>query len=200
MSVDLDAICALDGHDQAALVRTGEVPPTALVEAALARISALNPTLNAVSHVAADHAMAAASRADRTAPMAAVPYLLKASMEYPGFPWVSGSRACINRVGQNRYPFAAAMDAAGLVPCGMSTMPEFGLIGTGTGSTGKNGLASIIDIDGQHGLAFPEKGFMAVHRRQSRELERKAHQKRASWPQVARLSYPCVLCVLSHKD
>lgn len=131
MSVDLDAICALDGHDQAALVRTGEVPPTALVEAALARIATLNPSLNAVSHIAADHAMAAAVHADRMAPMAAVPYLLKASMEYPGFPWVSGSRACINRLGQNRYPFAAAMDAAGLVPCGMSTMPEFGLIGTG---------------------------------------------------------------------
>lgn len=131
MVTDLEAISRLDAHDQAALVRRGEVPPDAPVRAALARIAALNPDLNAVSHVATDHALNAAANADRSAPMAGVPYLLKASMEYPGFPWVSGSRACRDRIGRNRYPFAQAMDRAGLIPCGMSTMPEFGLIGSG---------------------------------------------------------------------
>lgn len=131
MATDLEAISRLDAHDQAALVCRGEVSPDAPVRAALARIAALNPTLNAVSHVAADHALKAAAGIDRSAPMAGVPYLLKASMEYPGFPWASGSRACRDRVGRNRYPFAGAMDAAGLIPCGMSTMPEFGLIGSG---------------------------------------------------------------------
>lgn len=128
---DTAALSRLDAHDQAALVRRGEVPPDAPVRAALDRIAALNPALNAVSHVAGAHALDAVSRMDRTAPMAGVPYLLKASMEYPGFPWVSGSRACRDRVGRNLYPFARAMDAAGLIPCGMSTMPEFGLIGSG---------------------------------------------------------------------
>ncbi|WP_416572549.1 amidase [Niveispirillum sp. KHB5.9] len=131
MVTDLKALSLLDAHDQAALVAKGEVPPHAPVQAALERIAALNPTLNAVSHIAADHALTQAARIDRSAPMAGVPYLLKASMEYPGFPWVSGSRACRDRVGRNRYPFAAAMDAAGLIPVGMSTMPEFGLIGSG---------------------------------------------------------------------
>lgn len=128
---NLSALSRLDAHDQAALVRRGEVPPDAPLRAAFERIAALNPTLNAVSHVAADHALKAVAAMDRDAPMAGVPYLLKASMEYPGLAWVSGSRACRDRVGSNRYPFAGAMDKAGLIPCGMSTMPEFGLIGSG---------------------------------------------------------------------
>ncbi|MFV3075240.1 amidase family protein [Niveispirillum fermenti] len=131
MSGDIDAICALDAHGQADLVRRGDVPPTALLDAALARIDALNPALNAVAHVAAAQAHAALAGLDRSAPMAGVPYLLKASMEYPGFPWLSGSRSRQGTVGRRKYPFARRMDALGLVPCGLSTMPEFGLIGSG---------------------------------------------------------------------
>ncbi len=124
-------IAALDAHAQAALVRSGEVPPTALVEASMERIEKIDPAVNAVSHRAFDHALEAARSVDRTAPMAGVPYLLKASLEYPGFPMLSGSRTRTGATGKARYPFTARLDAAGLIPCGMSTMPEFGLIGTG---------------------------------------------------------------------
>lgn len=124
-------ISALDGHAQAELVRKGEVGPTALVEAAMARIDEVEPLVNAVSHRAFGHALKAAGATDRSAPMAGVPYLLKASMEYPAFPHVCGSRARTGTVGQYKHPFAKRLDAAGLAPCGMSTMPEFGLIGTG---------------------------------------------------------------------
>jgi len=128
---ELRAIADLDGHGQAALVRSGEVPPTALVEAAILRIEEIDPAVNAVSHRAFDHAFAAAQRVDRNAPMAGVPYLLKGSMEYPGFPLSSGSRARQGMVGKRKYPFAQRLDQAGLVPCGMSAMPEFGLMGAG---------------------------------------------------------------------
>lgn len=128
---DLHRLSALDGHDQAALVRSGEVPPGAPLEAAFARIVELNPVVNAVSQCAFAHAREAVQSIDRNAPMAGVPYLLKASMEYPGFPVVSGSRARQDAIGKRKFPFAARMDEAGLIPCGMSTMPEFGLIGTG---------------------------------------------------------------------
>ncbi|MBB4630869.1 amidase family protein [Sphingosinicella soli] len=124
-------IAALDAHAQAALVRSGEVPPTALVEAAIGRIEAIDPALNAVCHRAFDHALQAARMVERAAPMAAVPYLLKASLEYPGFPMLSGSRTRTGAVGRTAYPLARRLDAAGLVPCGISTMPEFGLLGTG---------------------------------------------------------------------
>ena len=131
MAAPLKEIADLDAHAQAALVRHGEVPPAALVEAAIARIEAIDPALNAVCHRAFDHAFEAVGTVDRQPPMAAVPYLLKASLEYPGFPMLSGSRTRAGTVGKTRYPFVAHLDAAGLIPCGMSTMPEFGLIGTG---------------------------------------------------------------------
>jgi len=130
-SVTLGEISDLDAHDQAALVHKGQIAPTALVEAAIARIEQVNPALNAICHQAFDHALAAAAQADPALPMAGVPYLLKASMEYPGFPAISGSRSREGAVGQRKYPFARRLDEAGLVPCGMSAMPEFGLIGTG---------------------------------------------------------------------
>jgi amidase len=124
-------LAQLDGHGQASLVQRGALPPGALIEAAIRRIEELDPTVNAVSHCAFDHAREAAATVDRTAPMAGVPYLLKASMEYPGFPVVSGSRAKQGVIATRKFPFAARMDDAGMIPCGMSTMPEFGLIGTG---------------------------------------------------------------------
>lgn len=121
----------LDAHDQAALVHSGEASPTDLVKAALLRIEQLNPILNAVSHVAGDHASASAGTVDRRAPMAGVPCLLKASMEYTGFPHISGSRTRKQSIGGRKYPFGEAMDRAGLIACGMTTMPEFGLLGSG---------------------------------------------------------------------
>ncbi|WP_204323313.1 hypothetical protein, partial [Streptococcus pneumoniae] len=43
-----DAFATLDATAQAELVRRGEVKPVELLEAAIARIDALNPALNAI--------------------------------------------------------------------------------------------------------------------------------------------------------
>lgn len=131
--MDASRIVGLDAHAQADLVRRGDVEPTALVEAAQSRVQQRNPGLNAVFHLAFERALEAAEKSGRSAPMRGVPYLLKASMEYPGFPLVSGSRARRDKLGQRKFPFAAKLDQAGLIPCGTSAMPEFGLIGTGEG-------------------------------------------------------------------
>ncbi|MET0913611.1 MAG: amidase, partial [Acidimicrobiales bacterium] len=45
-----DDLARLDAVAQAALVRSGEVSPLELVDAAIGRIEALNPQLNAVIH------------------------------------------------------------------------------------------------------------------------------------------------------
>jgi len=126
-----DAIARLDGHGQAELVRRGEVSPEAPVEAAIARIEAVDGALNALAVRAFDHARAAAARVDRAAAMAAVPYLLKASLEYPGFPCEAGSRAKKGEVASRAFPLVQTLDRAGMVPVGMSTMPEFGLNASG---------------------------------------------------------------------
>jgi amidase len=128
---DAWAIGRLDAHAQAALVRDGTVPHAMLVDAAILRIEDRDPALNALSHRAFDHARRAAAAIDRTAPMAGVPYLLKASLAYPGFPQTSCSRARAAVIATAAHPLARRYDAAGLVPVGMSTMPEFGLLTSG---------------------------------------------------------------------
>ncbi|MVT68789.1 hypothetical protein GPL21_27250 [Bradyrhizobium pachyrhizi] len=45
-----DALAGLDANAQADLVRSGEISASELVEAAIARIKATNPALNAVTH------------------------------------------------------------------------------------------------------------------------------------------------------
>lgn len=124
-------LARLDAHAQAALVRKGEVSPAELVRAAFARIEEADPALGSVSCRAFDHALRMAEQVDRSLPMAGVPLLLKASTSYPGFPHVCGSRSRRSDVATAIYPFAAALDAAGLIACGMTTMPEFGLMGSG---------------------------------------------------------------------
>ena len=124
-------ISLFDAHAQVDLVRRGEIAPNAPIESAIARIETLDHHVNAVSHRAFEHARTAAKSYDASAPRAGIPYLLKASMEYPRFPIAAGARVRKDAVGVNKYAFAQKLDAAGLVPCGMSTMPEFGLMGTG---------------------------------------------------------------------
>ncbi len=128
---DAWAIARHDAHGQAALVRKGEVPGDALIEAAILRVEEIDPALNAVSHRAFDHARAAVKAIDGAAEMAGVPMLLKASLAYPGFPLTCGSRAMKDVVATTAYPFARRLDDAGLVAIGMSAMPEFGLLCSG---------------------------------------------------------------------
>ena len=67
----------LDATAQAAAIRSGELHPSELVEAALTRIDQLNPELNAVIHRRDERARAEAASVDRAAPFAGVPMVLK---------------------------------------------------------------------------------------------------------------------------
>lgn len=130
------ALGRLDAHDQGALIRSGEVSPAELVEAAIVRIVVVDPTINAISHRAFDLARARAAQAaapDDEHPLAGTPYLLKDSLQYPGMPTRAGSRARDSSLATFAYPFVRRFDAQGLIPLGMTTMPEFGLLaGTDT--------------------------------------------------------------------
>ena len=66
-----DDLAVLDATAQAALVRDGAVSPRELVDAALARIDAVNPQLNAVIHRRDERARAEAEPARRTVRSAA---------------------------------------------------------------------------------------------------------------------------------
>ncbi len=127
---DAISIGRLDAHDQAALAQARALAPEALVEAAILRIEALDSAINAVSFRAFDQALARARKPLSPAPtiLNNVPYLVKDSLAYPGMPAGAGSRSRRDTPSTNIYPFAQALDRAGLVPVGMSTMPEFGLL------------------------------------------------------------------------
>jgi amidase len=116
---------ALDAHDQAALVARREVSAGELAEAALTRIALVDGAVHAVTYAIAPDRL---PEARGTGALAGVPYLLKASLEYPGWPVTSGSRARADAIGRTASPFVQALDAAGLVPVGLSAMPEFGLL------------------------------------------------------------------------
>lgn len=130
-SAQADEIARLDGHAQSALVRNRDLAPGALIEAAIQRIEAVDGALNSVAVRAFDMAREQAHAIDTAASMAGVPYLLKASLEYPGMPVEAGSRARRGEVARRSFPLVRALEHAGMVPVGMATMPEFGLNATG---------------------------------------------------------------------
>lgn len=130
------ALGRLDAHDQAALRRSGEVSAAELVEAAIMRTDSLDGALGAVCHRAFDLARKRARAidagsdpgSDEGSSHAGVPYLVKDSLATPGMPTHSGSRSRDDTLASEAFPFLRRLDAAGLVPIGKSTMPEFGLM------------------------------------------------------------------------
>ena len=68
-----DELALLDATGQAELVRTGEVTPVELTDAAIERVEALNPTLNAVVTPMFERALDRRGHRRRTLPGRAVP-------------------------------------------------------------------------------------------------------------------------------
>ncbi len=120
----------MDATAQADLVRTGQVHPSELVEAAAERIGKLNPELNAVVTEWIDEARAWAADPDLPdGPLRGVPFLLKdLNTAMAGQPLSNGSRA-LKDAGW-RPPADATLvaryRAAGLVILGRTNSPELG--------------------------------------------------------------------------
>lgn len=128
---DAFRIGKLDAHDQAALVRRREVSALELVEAAIVRIQALNPRLNAVVHTLFESARIRAGVRGSDGILDRVPILLKESLDYPGSPSRCGSRSRADAKPVMRaYPYTNCLDAHGLIPIGKTNVPEFGLLPT----------------------------------------------------------------------
>lgn len=132
---DAFAIGRLDAHDQATLVRSGNLAATTLVESAILRIEALDPQLQALSHRAfalarreAETLDGASGDAAMHGDMAGVPWLPKDSLDYPGMPTQSCSRSRSGVWAETGYPYVQRLMAQGLVAVGKSSMPEFGLL------------------------------------------------------------------------
>jgi len=117
----------LDGCGIAQLVRRGEVTASEVIEAAIERIDALNPRLNAVVERADAMGRSAAGSTDRERPFAGVPFLAKdMNIEVAGLHLTSSCRWLAQLPAATMdAPLAARWRAAGLCILGRTNTPEF---------------------------------------------------------------------------
>ncbi|MSO86402.1 MAG: amidase [Acidimicrobiia bacterium] len=129
-----DDFSYLDATGQADLVRAGEVTPLELVDAAIARIEAVNPQLNAVITPLYDRARTeAVSHSLPDGPFRGVPFLLKdLSAHSAGDPFHEGMGFLKQRGWTEPHDttLVARFRAAGLIVVGKTNTPELGILPT----------------------------------------------------------------------
>jgi amidase len=128
-----DDLAFLDATAQAELVRSGQLTPAELVDAAINRIDKLNPELNAVIHPRFDQARDEAAAAIPDGPFRGVPTLFKDLMcAVEGEPYHEGMRFLKDNDYRPSYTdnLVRRFRAAGFVSCGRTNTPELGLVPT----------------------------------------------------------------------
>jgi aspartyl-tRNA(Asn)/glutamyl-tRNA(Gln) amidotransferase subunit A len=127
----------LDGAALATALADGDVSAVDVTEAALARLDAVQPKLNAFCHVDAAGARAAAADSDlrRKAgqvrgPLDGVPFSVKDNLFVAGLPATWGSRLWKTFVPEQDDICVERMKQAGAVNLGKTTTPEFASIGS----------------------------------------------------------------------
>lgn len=125
-----DDLSALDATAHADLISSGALSPSEAVEAAISRVEALNPTLNAVIHTDYERAReAAASTEPGSAPFAGVPFLIKdIGANQSGLPYWAGNQAlkAIDYRADADTELGSRFRNAGLVTLGKTNLPELG--------------------------------------------------------------------------
>ncbi len=117
----------LDATAQAELVRNGEASPAELVEAAIGRIEAVNPKLDAVIRTRFDQARAEAAGDLPDGPFRGVPILFKdLGCTVAGEVTAFGVGPMRDQAIPLTSYLAEAFLAAGFVPLGRTNVPEMG--------------------------------------------------------------------------
>jgi amidase len=126
--MDTGDLWRLDATAQAQLMRSGEVAPLELVQAAIDRIERLNPHINAVITRMYDSALAIARDAPASdAPFASVPLLVKdACLQIEGTPYYLGTRLLrdMDYRSDRTTELADRFRRAGFIIVGKTNTPE----------------------------------------------------------------------------
>jgi amidase len=122
---DLDAVGLVDA------LQTGRVSVPELVDAAIARTEAVNPTLNGLAYEAFDRARDRARAPRRYGGFFdGVPTFIKDNVAVAGMPTMQGTDAWDPRPMPADGEFARVFLATGLIPLGKTQMSEFGFSGS----------------------------------------------------------------------
>lgn len=129
----MDDLAYVSAADLAAMIARREVSPVEAVDAAIARIERLQPTLNAFITVAAEEARAAARQVEAAilrdpapGPLAGVPFSVKDLVNTAGVRTTFGSAAFEHNVPARDSLVVARLKQAGAILIGKTATPEFG--------------------------------------------------------------------------
>lgn len=115
--------------DIAMATRNGSLSASEVTEAAIARINAVNPALNAVVESLADEARAEAAALDRSTaskgPLHGVPVTIKINVDQKGHATSNGVTAFKDVIAPEDAPVVHNLKAAGAVVIGRTNTPEF---------------------------------------------------------------------------
>src|ERR1700761_3457735 len=116
--------------EQSQLIRAKKISPLELLDHHLARISKLNPSLNAFVSVAEDESRAVAQSlekipADRRGPLHGIPVSIKSSFEVKSWRAECGSVLRKNYISSEDAVLVQRLRAAGAITIGSTNVPEF---------------------------------------------------------------------------
>jgi amidase len=127
----MNDVAFLDATAQAELVRKKQIKPAELLDGAIERIERLNPTLNAVIRPMYDEAKKTIAAGLPEGPFTGVPFVLKdLGAMYAGVPQSMSTALLKDAVSPIDSELTRRYKAAGLVICGKTNTPEFGLVPT----------------------------------------------------------------------
>ncbi|RYF80877.1 MAG: amidase, partial [Comamonadaceae bacterium] len=129
-----EALHALDAATMARRVAARELSALALVEAALARIDAVNPAVNAVVRRMNDEALSDAAAADRAVAdgralgaLHGVPVTVKINIDQRGHPTDNGTALYQDLIAAADNPVVANLRAAGAIVVGRTNAPVYSM-------------------------------------------------------------------------
>ncbi|HET6547477.1 MAG TPA: amidase [Solirubrobacter sp.] len=128
----MDDLAFASADELAALVRTGGASAREVVEAALRRIEALEPELNAFIEIDGERALAAADAVTPgpEQPFAGVPIAVKGNVPVEGLELNYGSRFLAGHRPDHSAYLVRRLRDAGFVVVGVTNLPEFGILPT----------------------------------------------------------------------
>lgn len=133
-----DVLGQLDATSLAEMIHSKEVSAEEVAQAALKRLEAVNPKLNAIAAERYDQALAEAKQLDQQPQridgvqptFAGVPSFIKDNTDLVGLPTRHGSRATSATIHKLNGEFTEQFLSTGLIPLAKTTLPEFGFTAT----------------------------------------------------------------------